>query len=71
MAHVGSMSNIPKKLSSWQIFTNDGRFNNVLPPSRRHPQRPITSNPVRTGHPKYRIRSYQTTKDHRSYSCVS
>jgi hypothetical protein len=58
MAHA---STTPKKLTSWQIFPNNGRFNNALPPSQRY----ILSNTDRTVHPKYRIRSYQTTIDHR------
>jgi hypothetical protein len=66
MAHAGNVSIIPKKLTPWQIFTNNGRFNNVLPPSQRNVQRRIISSGDRTtGHPKYRIRSYQKARDHR------
>jgi hypothetical protein len=65
MAHASNVSTTPKKLTSWQIFPNNGRFNNALPPSQRNLQRYILSNTDRTVHPKYRIRSYQTARDHR------
>jgi len=65
MAHTNDISTKPKKLTPWQIFTNNGRFNSALPPSQRNVQYRIASNVDRTGYSNTDIRSCQTTRDRR------
>jgi hypothetical protein len=65
MADANIISTKPKKLTRWQIFTNNGRFNSALPPSQRNVHYRIASSVDRTGYPNFRIHTCQTATDGR------
>jgi hypothetical protein len=55
------------KLTPWNIFPNNGRFNHASPPVRRNVEEPVSCNVVKRDNPNPRIRTYQLAENRRSY----
>ena len=63
MAQARTMNTKQRKLTPWQNVTSNGRFNNGLPPTRRHLQHYVISNAGKTCYPNIHMRTCQSRRN--------